>query len=135
MFGGYNHARLKLIEAYDHHETKWTHLPDMISGRYRHGAVSMGNKLFVIVGNLNETCEVFESCSRKFTTVKEILKPKTSGCKISTLCIGYKILLFSWSEVFPVKQCLIYDVLVDEWKLEENKLFGTDYVQNSLLFN
>ena len=50
VFGGYNHARLKLIEAYDHHETKWTHLPDMISGRYRHGAVSMGNKLFMIGG-------------------------------------------------------------------------------------
>ena len=72
--GGYiSWNDLKLVEAYDHHENKWTCLPDMINERSHHGSVSMGNKMFVIGGvHCNNTCEVFDSISRKFTAIKKI---------------------------------------------------------------
>ena len=44
----------------------------MIHHRRCHGAVSMGNKMFVIGGRNNLTCEVFDSVSRRFTNVKEM---------------------------------------------------------------
>ena len=40
------------VEAYNHHEDKWIFLPDMQFGRRGHSAVSMGNKMFVIGGNI-----------------------------------------------------------------------------------
>ena len=48
--GGYNSDnRHEIVSVeYDHHENKWTYLPDMMDGRYEHGAVSIGNKMFVI---------------------------------------------------------------------------------------
>ena len=48
--GGYNRGELKSVEAYDHHKNKWSILPDMIDERYKHGVVSMGNKMFVVGG-------------------------------------------------------------------------------------
>ena len=39
---GYDRGKLKSVEAYGHHENKWTSLPDMIDERYDHGVVSMG---------------------------------------------------------------------------------------------
>ena len=46
-----------------------------------HASVSMGNKLFVIGGRKISSCEIFNSCSRKFTIF-------TSEMKVSALEIN-----------------------------------------------
>ena len=48
--GGWNCGRLKTVEAYDHVGDVWRVMPEMIEARGVHGAVAMGNKLFVIGG-------------------------------------------------------------------------------------
>ena len=43
-----NDRVLKSVEAYDHHENKWSNSPDMVDGRALHGSVTMGNKFLVL---------------------------------------------------------------------------------------
>ena len=45
-------SKTRTVESYDYYENKWTYLSDMTVARYKHGAVSMGNKMFVIGGFL-----------------------------------------------------------------------------------
>ena len=123
--GGYNTGNLKSVEAYDYHENKWTCSPDMINKRACHGQVSMGNKLFVLGGFYEFTCEVFDSISRKFTSLNKIVKPEECGCAMSAVCIGYKIIIFPRSPrqyYSKTKKFFIYDVLMDQCNLKENKL-------------
>ena len=63
--GGAHNGPLKSVESYDHHENKWSYLPDMNCKRCDHGAVSISNKMFVIGGNWSTivTGEVFDSKS------------------------------------------------------------------------
>ena len=62
LTGGFDEVSvLKSVEAYDYYENKWDSFPCMINKRYLHGAVCMGNKLFVIGGEYNATCEVVDS--------------------------------------------------------------------------
>ena len=73
LTGGYdgeNRVDLSSVEAYDFYENKWDFLPCIINKRYFHGAVCMGNKLYVIGGKYNATCEVFDSSSMKFASIK-----------------------------------------------------------------
>ena len=63
--------------------------------RCNHASVSMGNKLFVIGGYNISSCEVFDSCSRKFTII--ISEIKVSASEISlfeAFCIGSNIVIF-----------------------------------------
>ena len=87
--GGYSyvHRELKSVEAYDYYERKWTYLPDMIKERCNHAAVSMGNKLFVIGGLDNSSCEVFDDFSRKFIKLNSEIK--ISNQKTIFLCIQH----------------------------------------------
>ena len=73
---------LKSVESYDYYENKWTYFLDMNSKRYLHASVSIGDKLFVIGGRKISSCEVFDRCSRKFTTI-------TSEIKVSSLEKNY----------------------------------------------
>ena len=117
--GGYNWKGSKSVEAYDHHENKWTYLPYMIDERYCHGSVSMGNKLFVIGGNWNKTCEAFDSISRKFTAIKKI--EITYTVMLSVVVIGNKIFAFPKHIQFSclLKHFYIYDVLNDQWCVKD----------------
>ena len=65
---------LKSVESYDYYKKKWIHLPDMNEKRFHHAAVSMGNKMFVIGGNETSSCEIFDSFSRSFTSLKSFAK-------------------------------------------------------------
>ena len=67
--GEYNWTQLTSVETYDYYEDKWTCLPDLLEGRCNHAVVSMVNKMFVIGGEHTTSCEVFDSCSRKFTKI------------------------------------------------------------------
>ena len=124
------HKRFKSVEAYDHHENKWTYLPDMINERSGHGSISMGNKMFVIGGKLNKTCEVFDSTSSKFTAIK-IIKGISMFyvVRMSLVSIGNKTLFFpklnapSKSEKFHS-----YDVLKDQWFVKKFDFFEVQSV-------
>ena len=73
LYGGtsdYNrYEALKSVESYDHHENKWTFLSNLITERYNHSSLSMGNKMFVIARANFENSEVYDSVSRKFTMI------------------------------------------------------------------
>ena len=121
----YGTLHLKSVEAYDHHENKWTYLPDMIEKRYYHGTVSMGNKMFVIGGfkhlTWNLTCEVFESTSRKFTSINQLLAVnKLYYYQTSVVSIGYKVLFFYSTRDTTKNKLQVYDVPRDQWCLKQN---------------
>ena len=68
---GDNGEIVKSVEAYDHHENRWSYYPSMLKARSDHSAVSMDNKLFMISGLIkNNSCEVFDSFTRTFTFIK-----------------------------------------------------------------
>ena len=95
LTGGYdgdNDLVLSSVEAYDCYENKWDFLPSMINKRCLHGAVCMGNKLFVIGGDSNTSCEVFDSSSMKFTSIKQL--ERSCFEYISAVSIGDEILIF-----------------------------------------
>ena len=59
----------------------------------------MSNKLFVFGGSRISSCEVFDSCSRKFTTIT--FEIKVSFYKLNyfeALCIGSNIVVFHHSQ-------------------------------------
>ena len=124
-------SRLKSVEPYDYHDNKWTYLPDMKDKRSSHVAVSMGNKLFVIGGYRISSCEVFDTCSRKFTIIK--LEMKVSAIEKScfrALCIGSSIVVFHHPESKSV--VYMYDVNESKWSTVE--LFYTkNYFVQSLM--
>ena len=151
--GASNETRLSSVESYDHHENKWTNLPDMIKRVCNHGAVSMGNKMYVIGGNYELTCEVFDSVSRNFTTIM-IEIPSTFDLKhrkrkrkrniddlkfgiyykkfldgiAQPVSIGNNVIVMAKCNSSVNKKYLIYDVLTGEWKLQESSRFGTYYI-------
>ena len=98
----------------------------MINKRSHHGSLSMGNKMFVIGGVYNNTCEVFDSISRKFTAIKEIKGVDMDRLNyLRLVSIGNKIFVFPklyWCHTF--ENFHIYDVLKDEWCVKEFDLFG-----------
>ena len=128
--GGCEGNYLKVVEAYDYHENKWTFLPDMIYARCLFGAVGMGNKLFAIGGagmsyNPESNGEIFDSYSRKFTIIKEIqdffgekfylfnVKLFANGCNFIICCSTSKCNL---------SKLLFYDVINDKWEAKSSEL-------------
>ena len=67
--GHHNDDENNSVEAYDYYGNKWNFLPNMIRERSEHSAVSMGNKMFVIGGYKTDTCEVFNSIDKNFTSI------------------------------------------------------------------
>ena len=115
-----NRVRLSSVETYDYYENKWDFLPRMINKRCFHGAVCMGNKLFVIGGWKNSTCEVFDSSSMKFTSIKQL---KTKSLEIaSAVSLGDKILVFCSGDE---RQILTYIVDNNEWYFQSNRSFDS----------
>ena len=99
----------------------------MIQKKYCHGSVGLGNKLFVISGYDNNSCEVNDSNSNVFTEIKE-LKPELLHFKTLPLVnVGYKILVFSTLgynqklDKAKTKVIFTYDVLKEQWSKEDNK--------------
>ena len=75
----------------------------------------MGNKLFVIGGMHISSCKVFDSCSRKFTTItSEIKLLDLEKNYFKAFCIGSNIVVFHH---FPGQNSVIYmyDVNVSRW--------------------
>ena len=124
---------LNSVEAYDYYENKWTYLPDMIEERYGHASVSMGNKLFVIGGYKNTSCEVFDSFSRKFSSFNTALIRTIIPFNNEAVCVGNKVIVFCMQWNYSETKVFIYDVVNETWsekKIEVvNNLAGLSYVK------
>ena len=85
-----NSCQLKSV-AYDYYQNKGTYLRYMIDKKDDHTAVSIGIKLFIFREMHFSSCEVFDSCSRKFTIIN--LEMKVLALEINyfkAYCIGSK---------------------------------------------
>ena len=126
--GGFHELPEKSVEAYDHHEKKWSYFPEMVNRKFGHKAVSVGNKLFVIGGIKRWFFEVFDSRSRKFTNLKKMIEFEEFGPTYASLVnIGYKIIVIQEIVNEKVRYVNIYDALQDSWSLRENP-FKVDFV-------
>ena len=117
MSGGWNSRRyysMNSVEAYDYYENKWTYLPDMNEKRCDHTSVSMGNKMFVIGGYNTSNCEVFDGFSRRFTSIKSLMKNDRSY--FHAVSVGKNIVVLNYSKKYSEQGKLyVYDVVNDEY--------------------
>ena len=58
---------LNSVDAFYYHGKKWSSFPCMLSTRSNHTAVSISSK--IVYGGISNSCEVFGSVSRKFTSI------------------------------------------------------------------
>ena len=136
--GRNNYHELKSVESYDYYKNKWIYLPDMINRRINHAAVSMGNKLFVIGGRITTGCEVFDSISRKFTSIYSVspgLSLTFTNFNSKATCIGSSIFVICEKYRNDYKDiCLyVYDVCENQWSQKScyfiKKLFDLSCVK------
>ena len=66
----------------------------MIKRRNCHASVSMGNKLFVIGGYFNTSCEVFDNFSRKFTVINYRFVNTMGRSSCRAVFVGNTIIVF-----------------------------------------
>ena len=93
----------------------------MINKRSQHGAVCIGNKLFVIGGKYNATCEVFDSSSMKFTGVKQL--DRNCYWSVSAVSIGDEFLIFGSGNRAGKGRFYTYNVDKNKWYCKSNFLF------------
>ena len=131
--GGFSfsdNCHLKSVELCDNYENKWSHLPDMNEKRWCHAAVSMGNKLFVIGGYKISSCEVFDSCSRKFTTITSEMKLlDLERSYFKAFCIGSNIVVFHHSKSYK-SVVYMYDVNESKWSMADCSYTKNYFVQS-----
>ena len=116
MTGGYEGCKnvsLSSVEAYDCYKNKWDYLPCMIHKRHLHGAVCMGNKLFIIGGRNTATCEVFDSSSMKFTSIKQL--ERSSFESVSAVNLGDEIITICSGGKEENNKTFTYSVGKNEW--------------------
>ena len=58
------------VESYDHVADEWSFMPNMVERRYKHKSVAIKNKLLMIGGTVARYCEVFDSNSNNFVSIK-----------------------------------------------------------------
>ena len=117
--GNSNNGSLRSVEAYDHHENKWTYLSDMVTKRYGHSAVSMGNKMFVICKGYPVYYEFFDNISRKLTML--YVKPPYSNFYsfgYEVLSLNNKLVFFCIVNFSKELKVNVYDVVENKWIVE-----------------
>ena len=82
----------------------------------------MANKLFVIGGGYNTSCEVFDSSSMKFTSIKQL--ERSCFEYISAISIGDKILIFGSGYRAGKERFYTYNVDKNEWYCESKDCFN-----------
>ena len=95
-------------------------LPDMIERRYRHASVSMGNKIFVIGGYKTSNCEVFDSSSRKFTSIKSLMKIDHSY--FQAVCLDKVIVVLNIPRVSCKGPIYLYNIKSNENSVVDRKI-------------
>ena len=126
-------SRLNSSESYCFHEEKWTQFSDMLQGRIRHGTVSIGNKLLVIGGDYENTCEVLDGTTNKFALIKSLPKFKDNLYyllyNIEAVRIGYKIYVFREMKHRNKKDDNRSDMLVYSYNDEQNACIQENNLQ------
>ena len=102
---------LQSVESYDHYLKKWTFLADVQVARYEAGVVTKRNKIFVIGGFLESTCEVYNSISQKFTYIAG-LKLNIHNC-VNPIIIGDCIVVYDENYIYK------YDIEKNDWLKNE----------------
>ena len=110
--GGNFYGRINTVEAYDHVADMWTKMPNLKKRRCNHKSVAVKNKLFVIGGTFRNSCEVFDSTTKKFTLLRQ---PKFApyynlNDYTEVLIIGSKIFLYQNNS-----KVITYDFENKEW--------------------
>ena len=111
--GGVNDERLNTVEVYDHIADMWSYMPNMTVQRFNHKSVAVQDKLFIVGGIWSRTCEIFDSTSCRFIS----LKPNKSSLEellmfpAEVFSVGKKLVVFS----NQMNATLHYDVEIDEW--------------------
>ena len=107
----YHFEQLNTVEVYDHIARSWSYMPGMIEKRCRHKSVAIKNKLFVVGGMENTTCEVFDATCNRFVLLKS---PPVSFLR--SLCEPAEVIsIGSKLVVFCDENILIYDTAQSEW--------------------
>ena len=88
----------------------------MIGSRENHSSFSMGNKFFVIGGFSNVDAEVFNSTSRKFTSLN-LKRPcrKLCSCDCETVSFCRKMYVFCSCYLKSQPKIHVYDVDEKRW--------------------
>ena len=115
VVGGYDNilGDLNSVESYDVTANTWTPMPNMIGQRMGHSLVAVKNKIFVIGGNINGTCELFESISKKCVVLKFHIPLHCNNA----FAIGTQIYILLNNNSLVVT----YDFDNDEWSKEASK--------------
>ena len=114
--GGNSGVTGRTVEVYDHVTDKWSYMPNMIEGRIYHDLVAIKNKLFAF-GGVKDTCEVYDSCSKKFSLLKSPPNLFTSLTQMSyynaagAISIGNKIIVFNIGRGIVAS----YDIKTEQW--------------------
>ena len=85
--------------------------------RCDHASVSMGNKMFVIGGCVKSTCEIFDSCSRKFSYIKTCSDFTNDMGYFEAVCINNRIVIFEKHYYKNHTKVFTYNDYKNEWKL------------------
>ena len=105
----------------------------MIEKRFYHDTVSMGNKMFVIGGYKTTACEVFDSHSRKFTSIKPFLTSLSMLQYFQAVTVGKNIFVFHILENSSKTNMYMYDVDKKNWLNVDcgfcKNLFGSSCVK------
>ena len=101
-------TRLKSVETFDDLHNTWSLLACMQVGRLEPGVVTKRNKIFVINGYRENTCEVYDSVSEKFSFIASVDFHPNSLWR-NPVIFGDDIL------VFTVYSTLKYDIVKDKW--------------------
>ena len=106
------------VEVYDHVADTWSYMPNMIKRRRYHDLVAIKNKLFAI-GGREHSCEVYDSCSKKFFLLKSPPKFSKFSFKNAAGAISMcnRIIVFG----FNPKVAVFYDLVKQQWSEEFNE--------------
>ena len=94
----------------------------------------MGNKLFVIGDDRTLSCEVFDSCSRKFTIINSEMK--VSGLErnfFEAFCVGSNIVVFCHSQSYK-SVIYMYNVNKLKWSTVDCSYTKNYFVQSCIKY-
>ena len=117
-------CRSNSSESYCFHEDKWTQFSAMLQGRVDHGSVTIKDKLFVIGGDYNDSCEVLDCITSKFVFIKSLPNLKNNQSylvsNIEAVSIGYKIYVIRKMKHTNKKDDRRTDILIYCYSDEQN---------------
>ena len=118
--GTANYNILTINEVYDHASDTWISMPEMLEERIEHNIHAIRNKLFLIGGQCKK-CEVFDSCSNRFTYLKQPAKLfDAADCEFASASIANKIVFVGHQSIEEE----FFDVERNEWVGPTCKLDG-----------